>query len=112
MGILVAVAVISHDFSDGLNTVSLILAHKNTDKKALAFLFIDAIAPVLGGLSTLLFQLPKNILLLYLGFFAGFLLYIGASDILPEAHSQHSSYKTILMTIMGVLFIFIITRFR
>ena len=111
LGILVAIAVIAHDFSDGLNTVSLALVHKNTSKKALLFLFIDAAAPVLGALSTKLFSIPDNILLVYLGFFAGFLLYIGASDILPEAHSENSSYKTILMTVLGTLFIFIITRF-
>ncbi len=111
IGILIAIAVIAHDFSDGLNTVSLTLVHKNTNRKALIFLFIDALAPVLGAISTKLFTIPTNLLILYLGFFAGFLLYIGASDILPEAHSEKSSYKTILMTILGVMFIFIITRF-
>lgn len=109
-GIIVAIAVISHDFSDGLNTVSLALAHKNPDKKALILLLIDSLAPVLGAASTLLFSIPEHLLVLYLGFFAGFLLYIGASDILPEAHSSHSSVKTILMTILGVVFIFFVTR--
>lgn len=110
VGIFVAIAVISHDFSDGLNTVSLMLTHKNTSKNALKLLFVDAIAPVFGGFSTLFFKVPENVLLLYLGFFAGFLLYIGASDILPEAHSQHSSVRTILMTLTGVAFIFVVTR--
>lgn len=110
VGILVAIAVIAHDFSDGINTVSLMLVNKNTTKKAVAFLAVDAIAPILGGLSTLFFRLPPGDLLIYLGFFTGFLLYIGASDILPEAHSQESSPKTILMTVLGVLFIFFATR--
>jgi zinc transporter ZupT len=110
VGIVVAIAVIAHDFSDGLNTVSLMLAHKNTDKKALKLLFIDAIAPVIGGLSTFFFTFSDTALLIYLGFFAGFLLYIGASDILPEAHSKDSSYRTILATLLGVLFIFLVTR--
>lgn len=110
VGVLVAIAVIAHDFSDGLNTVSLVLVHKNTSKKALKFLLIDAIAPLLGAFSTLFFTVPQNILILYLGFFAGFLLYIGASDILPEAHSEKSSIGTIFMTILGVCFIFFITR--
>src|SRR5258706_331434 len=82
VGLLVAIAVISHDFSDCLNTVSLMLAHKNTTAKAKKMLLIDAIAPVLGAASTLLFTLPEKALVIYLGFFAGFLLYIGASDIL------------------------------
>ena len=111
LGLVVTIAVIAHDFSDGLNTVSLALAHKNTTRKAVYLLFVDAAAPVLGALSTLFFSIPDNILILYLGFFAGFLLYIGASDILPEAHSEHSSYSTIVMTILGTLFIFIVTRF-
>ncbi len=110
MGILVAIAVISHDFSDGLNTVSLALLHKNPSSRAFKLLLIDAAAPVLGALSTLFFTLPENILILYLGFFAGFLLYIGAADILPEAHSQKSSYSTIAMTILGVVLIFLVTR--
>lgn len=110
IGILVALAVISHDFSDGLNTVSLMLMHKNTDKKALMLLGLDAIAPVLGGISTLFFTLSEQALLLYLGFFAGFLLYIGSSEILPEAHSSHSSVKTIFMTLFGVVVVFSITQ--
>ena len=48
---------------------------------------------------------------MYLGFFAGFLLYIGASDLLPEAHSKHSSIKVIALTLLGVIFIFVVTRF-
>lgn len=111
VGIIVAIAVLAHDFSDGLNTVSLMLAHKNTDKAAFKFLLIDAIAPVIGGLSTLFFTLSDQALVLYLGFFAGFLLYIGASDILPEAHSRDSSLRTILMTLVGVAFIFLVTSF-
>jgi len=72
---------------------------------------LDASTPILGVLSTFLFHVSADGLTLYLGFFAGFLLYIGASEILPEAHSQHSSYKTIGLTILGVIFIFIVTRF-
>lgn len=110
-GILIAIAVISHDFTDGMNTVSLMLNHQNTAKKSIAFLLLTALTPVLGVLSTLFFSVPGYFLYLYLGFFAGFLLYIGASDILPEAHSEESSYKLIGLTVLGALFIFIITRF-
>jgi len=111
VGVAVAIAVIAHDFTDGLNTVNLMLLNKNKSRKAFAFLLLDAIAPVLGAMSTLLFHVSDNLLVLYLGFFAGFLLYIGASEILPEAHSHHSSYPTIGWTIIGVVFIFIVTRF-
>ncbi len=111
VGILVAIAVISHDFTDGMNTVTLMLTNKNSPAKAKVFLLFDALAPVLGAASTLLFTISPHFLVLYLGFFAGFLLYIGASDILPEAHSKHSSWKTIFLTVFGAALIFVITRF-
>jgi zinc transporter ZupT len=111
VGILVAVAVISHDFTDGMNTITLMLSHKNSLKRAKNFLFLDALAPVIGVLATLFFKIPPPFLVLYLGFFAGFLLYIGASDILPQAHSKKSSYQLMSLTILGVLFIFFISRF-
>jgi len=111
VGLLIAIAVIAHDFSDGLNTVTIMLTHKNKTKKAYLLLFVDAITPILGVLSTFLFHIPESWLVMYLGFFVGFLLYIGASDLLPEAHSKHSSWSMIGLTILGVLFIFIVTRF-
>lgn len=111
VGLLVAVAVISHDFTDGMNTVTLMLNNNNTTRKSQMFLLLDAVTPVLGALSTLLFKVSPHFLVLYLGFFAGFLLYIGASDILPEAHSKQSSAKLIFLTVLGVAFIFLITRF-
>jgi len=111
VGIAVAIAVIAHDFTDGLNTVNLMLVNKNNSRRAVAFLLLDALAPVLGVLVTRLFNISDNGLTLYLGFFAGFLLYIGASEILPEAHSKHSSYVTMVLTILGAAFIFLVTRF-
>jgi len=110
IGLSVAIAVISHDFTDGMNTVTLMLNHKNSPKKAKIFLLLDSAAPVLGAASTLLFRVSPRFLVLYLGFFAGFLLYIGASDILPEAHSKQSSFKLIGLTVLGVIFIFVVTR--
>ncbi|MBI3366664.1 ZIP family metal transporter [Candidatus Roizmanbacteria bacterium] len=110
VGLLIAIAVIAHDFSDGLNTVTLMLTNKNTLKKSFILLLFDAVSPIIGVLSTFIFTIPGNILQLYLGFFAGFLLYIGASDLLPEAHRKNSSYKMLFLTILGIVFIFIITR--
>jgi ZIP family zinc transporter len=110
VGIVVALAVIAHDFTDGMNTVALLLINKNSTFKAKLFLIFDALMPVLGVISTLFFTVSPGFLVLYLGFFAGFLLYIGASDILPEAHSKDSSYKTIGLTVLGMVLIFALTR--
>ena len=113
VGAIVAVAVIAHDFCDGLNTVSLMLVHHNTTRRSFTMLVLDSLAPVLGAASTLTFRVPTYLLVLYLGFFAGFLLYIGASDILPEAHSQGRSADAlglIGLTCLGAAFIFIAVR--
>ena len=111
VGIAVATAVIGHDFADGLNTVTLMLSHKNSTKRSLILLLIDSLAPVIGAASTLFFKLSEANLVIYLGFFVGFLLYIGASDILPQAHEENSSKLTIALTVLGVVFMFVITRF-
>ena len=113
VGIAVAIAVIAHDFCDGLNTVSLMLIHRNTAYRSSTMLVLDALAPVAGAASTLLFQVPPFFLMLYLGFFAGFLLYIAASDILPEAHSQARSATAIGLigiTCLGAAFIFAVVH--
>ena len=113
VGISVAVAVIAHDFCDGLNTVGVMLTHRNTTRHSAVMLVLDAIAPVLGAASTLLFKVPAFGLMLYLGFFAGFLLYIGVSDILPEAHSgarPATAVRLIGLTALGAAFIFGVAR--
>ncbi|HEY2004069.1 MAG TPA: ZIP family metal transporter [Candidatus Saccharimonadia bacterium] len=106
VGFAVALAVLSHDFADGLNTVTLMLSNKNHVRKSVMLLGLDALAPVLGVISTLWLKLSDWQLLIYLGFFAGFLLYIGASNILPEAHAKHPSRFTIMLTVAGVVFTF------
>jgi ZIP family zinc transporter len=110
VGAMVALAVIAHDFADGLNTVSLMLLHQNTTRRALFMLALDGLAPIAGAASTLLFHMPPSMLVLYLGFFIGFLLYIGAADILPEAHSHRSSALTILLTCLGAAFVYVVIR--
>lgn len=108
-GVAVAVAVIGHDFVDGLNTVSLMLSNRNTRRRALKFLALDALAPLVGAALTLLVRVPDSGLLVYLGMFAGFLLYIGASDVLPEAHAEHPSTGTLALTIAGAGSMYVIT---
>jgi zinc transporter ZupT len=110
-GVMVVIAVVAHDFADGLNTVSLMLVHKNPRNRAVAALVLDAVAPVAGAACTLLFHLPAGALAAYLGFFAGFLLYIGAADILPEAHSEHSSVATIALTYAGTALVYGVSCF-
>ena len=64
--------------------------------------------PVLGAGITLLFTIPEQVVGLYLGFFAGFLMYLATSDILPEAHSPHPSRSTLLCTVLGTGFMWLV----
>ncbi len=110
MGLLIAFGIIAHDFSDGLNTVTVVLAHGNSPRRAVFWLIVDMLTPVLGAASTLMFDLRTGLLLPWLlAFFAGSFLYIGASDLLPEAR-EHDSPLVGVATCMGMLAIFLVTR--
>ncbi|KOG83270.1 ZIP family metal transporter [Streptomyces griseus] len=108
MGVAVALAVISHDFADGFNTYTLTSLYGNARRKALLMLFAAAVAPVVGAATTLLFTLPEELLGGYLGFFGGALLYLAAAEILPEAHHTRPARSTLLCTIGGVGFIWLV----
>jgi ZIP family zinc transporter len=101
VGIVVAIAVVAHDFADGFNTYTITRLYGNGRRRAQVLLTADALAPVAGAAITLAFTIPAGVLGLYLGFFAGFLLYLATSDILPEAHSPHPSTSTLLCTVGG-----------
>jgi zinc transporter ZupT len=111
VGIIVSVAVISHDFSDGINTVTVMLNAGNFLKTSIRMLFLDAVAPVLGAVSTLFITIPEQYLVLLLPFFARGFLYLGASDLLPEAHEKNPPVVSLVLTLAGFLLIFIITVF-
>jgi ZIP family zinc transporter len=110
VGLAVALAIIGHDFADGLNTVGLMLTHRNSRRTVLLFLLLDAATPLLGAALTLFIHVPREALLVYLGLFAGFLLYVGASDILPEAHAKHPSVRTLLMTSLGAVVMYAVVQ--
>jgi len=74
-------------------------------------LLVDAAAPVIGVLSTFLFRLPAPLFGIVLALFAGFFLYIGASDLLPQSHQQYPKLWTTLMTILGAILLFIVSKF-
>jgi zinc transporter ZupT len=110
IGLLISLAVIAHDFSDGLNTVTVVLAHGGAVERAARWLIVDAIAPLLGTLTALPLRIGESLLPWLLAFFAGAFLYIGASDLLPEAR-EHDSPVVGIATTAGMLFIFLISRY-
>ncbi len=103
LGIAVFVAVLVHAFSDGLNTVSLLIKSGNWTKRAIALLGVDAIARISGAALGSTLVLNEDYIAIYLALFAGILIYLSTSHILPEAHSHHSSKWTLVTTVAGVL---------
>jgi ZIP family zinc transporter len=109
LGVAIALAVLVHDFSDGLNTVTVVLAHGNPLRRALRWLVVDATTPVLGAAVALVTPLSGDVLPGILGVFVGFFLYIGASDLLPEAREHESPWPKVA-TLVGMSALFAVTR--
>lgn len=114
VGTAVALAVIGHRFADGFDTTTFMLANRNKLSHIKRWLAVVILMPVAGGLASLVFTLPETALAVYLGFFAGFILYISASNLLPQAHAKSSAtqgFQDFCLTVLGTVVIFIITRF-
>ncbi len=110
VAIVVAIAVISHDFVDGANTVTLSLAGGGGTHAARRWLFIDAAAPVVGIALARLMAMPEAVLSLLLAIFGGFFLYIGASKLLPDSHAGRPGVATFGATLLGMVFIYGVVR--
>jgi ZIP family zinc transporter len=101
VGVVVLIAVLAHDFADGLNTVTFMLATRNSMWRTISLLLVDAIAPVVGALLANVIDIAPHILAFQLAFMAGFLLYLGASDLLPHVH-ERPRFSLIFSTLGGL----------
>ena len=99
-GLLVFMAVVAHDFADGLNTVSFVLRQGDDRTRARRWLYVDALAPLAGAIVGTLVQASEYTLGHLLSVYAGVFLFMGASDLLPEAHS-HPSWRRVALTVLG-----------
>ena len=103
-------SLVAHDFSDGINTVSFILKGGGNWRRAARWLFVDALAPVLGAAATLLFRIPDSTVGVVLAVFAGCFLYLGATDLIPESQHRHPRAATTIMTLLGAATIYAAIR--
>ncbi len=106
IGILVSVAIFAHAFSDGLNTVSLVLKSAENRNKVFALLGLDAVARISGAFIGNSLGFTHEYIAIYLALFAGFLIYLATSHILPEAHADHPGSSTMIATLVGVILMF------
>ena len=87
IGLIVLVAVLAHDFADGMNVVALALDAARGARLAVVLLVLDAIAPIAGAALSVVITIPPTVLGLLLASIAGEFIAIGAGHLLPE--SQH-----------------------
>ncbi len=85
VGVLVALAVIGHDFSDGLTTVSYLVAHRHSLRRQRGWLLAVASSPLAGALVGSLVPVPDAVFPIALGFFSGVFVYAAATYLLPRA---------------------------
>ncbi len=107
-GFLVFIAVITHDFADGLNLVNFVLSQSADRRQARRWLAIDAIAPLLGATLGTLLSVSAATLGGLLAVYAGFFIYMGATDLLPEAH-EHAAWNRVALTLAGFGVIFLVS---
>jgi zinc transporter ZupT len=108
LGIAVFAALLVHAFSDGLNTVSLLIKSGKWTRKGAWLIGVDSIARISGAAIGTNLALSENFTALYLAAFSGIVIYLATSHILPEAHARHSSRWTLVSTMAGVAIMWVL----
>src|SRR5262249_47386489 len=97
VGVLVLLAVLAHDFADGLNVVTLSLAGGQQTGITGGLLVVDALAPIVGAVIGTLIGLDTVVLGYLLAVFSGVFLAIGAGHLLPEAEHNRPGASPVLV---------------
>ncbi len=109
LGVVVALAVIGHDFFDGVNTVTFLRGHRHGPRASRRWLLADALAPVVGALIGVSVRPPDAVFPLALGFFSGLFVYVAATNLLPRARDLPAT-RALPVTLLGAALMFAITR--
>ena len=103
LGLVIAAVVVVHRFSDGIAVVSFLVAGRTPREQIYRWVGLVAVAPVVGVILGLILPIPDPAMGALLGLFAGFFLYIGAAELLPEAHRSDRSAWVVAATLAGVV---------
>ena len=111
VGLTVGVAVLAHDFADGMNVTTLALQRSRV--AALVMLALDAIAPPIGAALGYRIALPEHMLGMLLAVFGGAFLALGAGHLLPEAQHRkpERAPRLVVLTAVGAGLVLAIRHF-
>ena len=102
VGLIVLLAVLAHDFADGMNVVTLAFDAARGARLAGGLLVLDAVAPVFGAGLSVWLSVPPAVLGLLLAWFAGVFLAVGAGHLLPEAQHREPRRGPALVALAGL----------
>jgi ZIP family zinc transporter len=108
LGFAVFIAMLVHAFSDGLNTVALLIKTGGWKKRGKFLLAVDAVARIGGAAVGSSLTISDSNLAIYLALFSGIVIYLATAHILPEAHSRHPSKITMISTLSGVAIMWVV----
>lgn len=102
-GLSMSLAVLLHEFPEGLAASSLLLATRYSKTKIFSLVLAVALATPLGAGAFLIFK-SADILPIALGIAAGSFIYIGSADLLPQLHKKKSG-KIFFSFMLGIFLI-------
>lgn len=108
IGLSVAIGILAHRFSDGVNTVAF---SERNGSKPWAWIHLNAVAPVIGILIGSFVNVPSSVLGYVMAVSAGLFLYISASDLVPECHHEHPKFMTGVVFLFGLVSLWSIVHF-
>ena len=109
LGVIVGVAVVGHDFGDGVSTVGVVLGSRGALRASIGWLLADAIAPVAGAVLALQLHVPRSMLAYLLAFFAGSFLFLGGAHLLPEAARAGHKGRLAAVVVASLAFAGVVT---
>ncbi len=110
LGLILTLAVLAHNFADGMNVVTFVLSGGSGERAARFVLALDALAAPFGVFLSTLVPAPGGTLGYPLALFAGVFLAVGAGHLLPEAsHSRpRAAPVLVVFAIVGALFVMVV----
>ena len=104
-GLIVTIAVVVHEIPQGMASTVLMQKVGYSRRRILTILSFAGAAYPIGALISAF--IPSDLYVVIIAFIAGDFIYIGAADLLGEAHRRFN-YKVVIATILGAIFFVVV----